>query len=422
MARSRQIEVAITRLGGGGDGVAETGAGLLFVPYTMPGDRVQVEIGQRVEGGRRGRLVALLAAGPDRIEPPCPHFHACGGCSLQQAAPAAYGAWKRQRVIDALARRGLDGAVVAPLRTIAPGERRRADLVARRLGARLVLGFHERLSHRIVDLDTCLVLDPRLVALLPGLRALMAEVLAPGAGADIKASVSEGGIDLVIDGMPAPDLARRERLAAFAVERDLARLTLRDAASGFLDPIARRRPALVRFGGIAVEPPPGGFLQASPAAEAILLARVREAVGSARKIADLFAGCGTFALPLSEQAEVLAVESDGAALAALNAAAHGAGRRVTALARDLVRRPLTASELEGVEALVFDPPRAGAREQAAELARSALPVVVGVSCEPKSFARDARLLVDGGYRLESVVPVDQFLWSPHVELVGVFRR
>lgn len=457
MARSRQVEVEIVRLGGGGDGVAESPAGPLYVPFTLPGDRAQVEIGEKLEGGgRRGRLVALIDGGEARVEPPCPHFHACGGCQLQHAAPAFYAEWKRQRVAEALARRGLDGGVVAPLRTIPPAERRRADFVARRLGDKVVLGFHERGSHRIVDLSACLVLDPALTALLAPLKKLMMELLAPGASADLKASRAETGVDLVISGLKSPDLDRRERLARFAEEQDLARLTLADGASGFLDPVARRRPALVRFGGVAVEPPPGSFLQASPAAEQILVGLVTQAVGPAARIADLFAGAGTFSFALSARAipgkvgstfpsgiateqkagaispieekqnragaEVLAVEGEAAQVAALEQAARAAGLRVKGLVRDLARRPLEGAELAPFDALVFDPPRAGARPQAAAIATSKVPCVVGVSCAPGTFARDAKLLVEGGYELERVTPVDQFLWSSHVELVGVFRR
>ena len=416
------LEVEIKSLGGRGDGVADSPLGRVYVPFTVPGDRIGVRLGAPAGDGHAAEMVELMVPGPARAEAPCPHFHDCGGCALQHLDAAYYADWKRGQVIAALQRRGLPTDMVAPLRQIAPHDRRRADLVARKVGPAVLLGFHRRGSHKIVDLDLCLVLDPRLVALFPALRALLAQALPAGHSVDLKLTLTAAGVDLLIEGLAAPDLAGREALAEFAAAQDLARLVLRDPASRHDETIAQRRAPELRFGGVAVVPPPAAFLQASPAAEAAMTAEVLAAVDGARRVADLYAGIGTFSLPLSAAAEVLAVEGEAALAAALQTAAHRAGRRVKVEQRDLVRRPLTGVELERFDAVVFDPPRAGAREQVVELAKSKVPLVVAVSCAPSSFARDARLLVDGGYRLQRLLPVDQFLWSPHVELVAIFRR
>jgi 23S rRNA (uracil1939-C5)-methyltransferase len=415
-------EVEIASLGGRGDGIGDTDQGRLYVPYTVPGDKVGVRLGPAAGDGRMGELVELLAPGPARVEPPCRHFHDCGGCTLQHVQADFYAAWKRDIVVSALARQGLDTATVAALVRIAPGDRRRADFVARRVGGKVLLGFHRRASNKIVDLDVCLVLDPRLIALAPPLRTLLAGLLQPGAALDVKATVTDGGIDLLLEGGLAPTLRQREMLAAFAIAQGLARLAIRASRTGPVDVIAVLQAALVRFGGVAVELPPGSFLQASPAAEAALVAVVLGATEGAKRIADLYAGCGTFSLPLAASAEVLAVENDPTLAAALQSAANLAQRRLHVERRDLTRRPLAADELRRFDAVVFDPPRIGAKQQAMALADSNVPLVVAVSCAPATFARDAKFLAHGGYRLDHVVPVDQFLWSAHVELVGIFRR
>jgi len=306
-------------------------------------------------------------------------------------------------------------------------DRRRSTLAARRIAAGLLIGFHERRRHRIVDLRECPVLRPDLAALLPGLRNLLARILEVGDGAEVMLAALDGGIDVTIVAQGNPDLAAREALAAFADSADLARIAWQDGKSP-PEPVAQRRQCTVTFGEIPVAVPPGAFLQASAAGEAALTGLVLEAVGQgigeAPQLADLFAGLGTFTFPLARHGRVHAVDSDGGALDALEAAARtgGLGGRVTVARRNLYRDPLSADELGRFDAVVFDPPRAGATAQAAELARSPVPLVVGVSCNPASFARDAASLVAGGYRLERVTPVDQFLWSEHVELVGVFRR
>ncbi len=422
MPRSTTLEVEIAALSGRGEGIAESPKGRLYVPGTVPGDRVEVRLGPKGREGEVAEMIALLAPGPDRVKVACAHFFLCGGCALQGLAPPAYAAWKRDRVAVALARQGLGAAPLAPLVAIPPGDRRRADLVARRVGERVLIGFHRRKSHMIVDIGECPVLDPALVGLLPGLREVLAAVLASGAAVDCKATKTASGIDLVIVGDLALTLDRRELLFAFAETADLARIAVRNVAADLLDPIAIRRSPEIRFDDVVVDFPPAAFLQASPAAEAVLVAEVTAALAGARRVADLYAGLGAFSLPLSAAASVRAIEGDAAAAAALRRGAARAGRRIAVETRDLARRPLSASELDGCDAVVFDPPRIGAKEQTGEIARSKVPLVAAISCAPASFARDARILIEGGYRLQRVVPVDQFVWSSEVEIFALFLR
>lgn len=425
----RQIEVTIEALGARGDGLAKFDGRPVFVAQALPGERMRVRLLGARAGGRRGEILELIEASPARRAPPCPQFGACGGCSLQHLDDDAYVRWKRERVVQALARRGFHAAPVAPLVRIAPGSRRRAVLSAavggEGEGTPVVrLGFLHRESHRVADLASCLVLTPGLVALVAPLRAALAPLMVGGERWSLTVSETEAGVDLCLAAGRPPALRDREALAAFAESHDLARLCWRHGGEA-AEPIAVRRPPVVTFGRVAVTPPPGGFLQPSRAGEAALAALVLEAVpGDAARIADLYSGCGTFTFRLAERAAVSAFEGDATALAALDAAARRAGLagRVSAQQRDLARQPLSVEELDPFACVVFDPPRAGAKAQAETIARARVPRVVAVSCEPATFARDARILADGGYRLTSVVPLDQFAWSGHVELVAVFDR
>jgi 23S rRNA (uracil1939-C5)-methyltransferase len=392
----------------------------VFLPFTFPGDRVRAEIGARRGAGREGRVVERISAAP-RAEPVCRHFGQCGGCALQHLPDEAYGTVKLGALIEALRRAGIDPAVVAPLRTVAPA-RRRIRLGLRRPRdpqAPVVVGFRERFSHVLVDLAECAVMEPALVALVGPLRRLVPRWLAPGAKAEAMLTRCDSGVDLLIETAETPGLPALEALAALAAEQDIARIVWR---SGTVDvPVVERRPVRVVFSGVAVPFPPGGFLQASKAAESVLVAEVLTAAGDWRSVIDLYAGLGTFTFALADAGSVHAVEGDAAAVAALGqAAASIAG--VSVERRDLDRNPIPAAELSRYAAAVFDPPRSGARRQAEALAASALDTVVAVSCNPATFARDAASLVAGGFRLERVVPVDQFVYTPHLELVATFRR
>lgn len=434
----RQREVIVETLGARGDGVVLLARPAddddeaqppepLYLAQTLPGERVLARIGGPSPQGLRGEVIELLRPSPDRVEPPCPHFGPCGGCLLQHFAAAPYRLWKRGLLVDALRKRGFAEAeaLVRPLIALPPGTRRRATFTALRQGRRVLLGFNRRFSHAVEDMTVCHVLAPPLVALLPALRQALAPLLPEGKPQDVTATLTDSGVDLLLALPAEPDLAGREALAALAVELDLARLSLAVAGQAPL-PLAERRLPRILLGGVAVTPPPGGFLQPTPEGEAALTQLVLAAVPSeADTVADLYSGCGTFSFPLAARGHrVHAVEGDAAALAALERAARGGAlaQRISAERRDLERDPVTADELEGGDAAVFDPPRAGARAQAAELAASDLPVVVAVSCNPGTFARDARALVEGGYRLEWVAPLDQFPWTGHLELVARFAR
>ena len=425
----REITVEITALGARGDGIAETADGRVFVPFAAPGDRLRVRL-VRDRDMPRGDIIERLADGPDRAAPCCSHFTVCGGCVAQHLSNAAYRDWKRGIVRAALAHRGIDPAVVGPLSPGGPGRRRRARLRARRTVGGVVLGFYEARSHRIVDLAECPVTAARIVALFGPLRGLFAALLAAGEGAEAAATLCAAGLDLTIAAPGEPDLAMRERLAEFADVHDLARLNWQRLRTGRgvardIQTVVRRRAAEVRFGPVAVEPPPDAFLQPTVEGEAVLRDGAMAALAGAGRIADLYAGCGAFALPLAAMgAHVAAFDSAADHIAALEAGARlgGLGEFVAAETRDLDRRPLTADTLASFDGVVLDPPRGGAAAQVRQLAEGAAPTIVYVSCNPASFARDARALIDGGYALESVLPVDQFLYTPHMELVGVFRK
>ena len=422
--RSRRVvELAIESIGARGDGIGRADGRPVYVPFTLPGDRLRVELERSRGDGYAARIVEVLAHAPGRIPAPCPHFGACGGCALQHLEDQRYAAWKEQLVRTALAHRGFSDPPLRPLLRIAPGTRRRASLAGERAGRSVRLGFHERESHRVIDAAGCLVLSPPLSLLLPPLRGALLALLADGERIEVTATATDAGVDLLLEGKHSPSLASREALAVLADDADLARVTWRTDRSP-PEPVIMRRPAQIAFADVAVDLPPGAFLQPTAAGEAALVAMVTQALAGCRHVADLYAGCGTFSFPLARSSRVHAAEGDAEAIGALTAAARRAalGQTITAQHRDLATDPLTESELTRFDGVVFDPPRAGARSQAERLAHSTVPKVVAVSCDPATFARDARVLVDGGYRLLEVTPVDQFIWSPHLEVVGVFTR
>lgn len=408
----------IARMGHQGDGVAETPDGPVFVPGTLPGEVVRAQV-------RDGRAeqVEIIEASPDRTPVLSPEYAECGVAPLQHWASAPYLAWKRELVVAALAREGMETEVEAAV-ACPPASRRRLSLHARRGGGgEGVLGFKARRSWRVTPLTSCPLSDPSLNAALPALRRVAAAFLEhPKSAPTLHVTTTESGLDVNVTGVMRKGGARsadmNRRAVSAAIEADLARLSLDGEV------LAMTRQPIVRFGPAAVPLPPGGFLQAVPQAEAAMVARTAAAVRGARRIADLFCGAGTFTFPLAEIAPILAADSSAEAIAALKAGVGSASglKPIAAQARDLFRRPLSPHDLKGCDAVVFDPPRAGAAEQTAQIAASDAAVVTGVSCNPATFARDARILADAGFRLEQVTPVDQFLWSPHVELVGVFRR
>lgn len=403
---------SIERMGAQGDGIARGPQGPLFAPYTLPGEEVR---------GRpdKDRLMVteILSASPERAEPLCPHFGRCGGCLLQHWQLAPYFAWKRALVAEALAREGLE-AEVRPLVDAHGAGRRRVIFHARQYGPKTVVGFAERRSHAMVALDGCPVLAPGLADALAASRAV-AEALAPlRKPLDLQVVATDTGLDMDVRGSGPLPPALLTDIAVIAERFRLARLT----RHGEL--VLQRMAPRLAMGRAEVELPPAAFLQATAEGERVLSAAVLAATEGAKKVADLFAGAGTFALRLAEQARVYAAESHAGALAALLKAARATAglRAVDGEARDLFRRPLVAPELAAFDAVVMDPPRQGAEAQAREMATSRLERLVYVSCNAATFARDARLIAAGGLHLRHVTPVDQFRYSPHVELVGVFTR
>jgi len=419
----KAVELTIESIGARGDGIGHSGGRVVYVPLTIPGDRLRVELERPRGDGFAGRILEVLEEGSGRRAPPCPHFGDCGGCALQHIEEQRYIAWKEQLVATALARRGFADPPLRPLLRIGPATRRRASLAAERAGRSVRLGFHARESHRVIDAMGCLVLAPSLGALLAPLREALRAIMADGERFEVTATATDGGVDLLLEGKRAPSLESREALATLAAGADLARITWR-ADRAPPDPVVLRRPARVTFAGVAVDLPPGGFLQPTAPGEAALASAVLHALSGCRRVADLYAGCGTFTFPLARAGRVHAVEGDAEAIGALAGAARRAvlGQAVTTEQRDLASDPLTEEELQRFDGVVFDPPRAGAKAQAERLARSRVPKAVAVSCDPATFARDARILVDGGYRLLEATPIDQFIWSPHVEIVAVFAR
>jgi 23S rRNA (uracil1939-C5)-methyltransferase len=407
-------ELTIERMGAQGDGLA---AGPIFVPLTLPGEAVRA----RVERDR-AEAVDILRPSADRVAPPCPHFGDCGGCALQHWASSPYLAWKADVVRDALARERIETEIL-PTFAVAAGARRRLALHARRAGGGVQLGFKARRTWRVVDIEVCTIADPHLVAALPALRRLANPFLNhPKSAPILHATWTATGLDVDVTGverksggLSADALAR---VAEAAVAGDMARVTLAGEV------VYQARQPMVRLGPAVVALPAGGFLQAALQAETAMADVVMSGIAGAGRVADLFCGVGTFTFRLAQQASVHAADASAPAIEALTRATGTAAglKAITAEARDLARRPLLAMEMKKLDAVVFDPPRAGAAEQAREIAASKVAVAIGVSCNPATFARDARVLADGGFVLERVQPVDQFLWSPHVELVGVFRR
>jgi 23S rRNA (uracil1939-C5)-methyltransferase len=407
--------LAIVRLGHRGDGIADGDDGPVYVPYTLAGESVAVEAWPGHPDRRR--LLRVEQASAERIDPICPHFGICGGCALQHWAPVGYRAWKQGLVATALAQAGVDADVDDLIDAHGEG-RRRAVLHARR-GTHGVLqvGFAALHAHHIVPIDRCPILSPGLAGAIEIAWDIAEELKGEAKPLDTQVTATETGLDVDVRGSGPLPPQRSGALARIAESRGLARLT----RHGEL--IAQRAKPVVTMGRAKVSLPPGAFLQATREGEETLARLVAAHVGDAKNVADLFAGVGPFALRLAERARVIAADNEETAIAALRQAAATSGLKpIDAQRRDLFRRPFLAKELARVDAVVFDPPRQGAEQQARELAVSEVPLIVAVSCNHATFARDARILSAGGYRLTAVTPVDQFRYSAHVEIVACFLR
>jgi 23S rRNA (uracil1939-C5)-methyltransferase len=407
-------DLRIESVGAQGDGVT---ADHVFVPLTLPGEDVRADI-----QGARAEVTEILQVSADRIAPACPHFGDCGGCALQHWASAPYLEWKAEQIRVALGRERIETEILAPF-AAKPGARRRLALHARKDGRATRLGFKARRSWRLVDIEVCPISDPALVAALPALRELAAPFLEHAKSAPtLHVTWTLSGLDVDVTGVERRSgglsADARQKAAKAAAAGDMARVTLAG------ETVYQARQPVVRFGPGTVALPPGSFLQAVAEAEAAMADIAVQAIAGADKVADLYCGVGAFTFHLARTAAVQAADLSAPAIKALVAATGTAAglKPITAEARDLGRRPMLATEMKKLDAVVFDPPRAGALEQSGEIGRSKVATAVGVSCNPTTFARDARILTDAGFRLVSVTPIDQFLWSPHVELVGVFRR
>jgi 23S rRNA (uracil1939-C5)-methyltransferase len=407
------VILTIERLGHHGDGIAKGPDGPIYVAQALPGEEVEGTLnGDHLIDAR------ILTPSPDRKKPPCPHARTCGGCLLQHASDPFVENWKQGIVAGALSAQGLN-APFRPTLTSPPRSRRRATLAARKTKGGALLGFHARGSDLIIPVPNCQLLHPDLIATFPVLEAITRLGGSRTVELALTVTRSLAGPDIsVTGGKPLESNLQRE-LARLAEQHGLSRLTWNG------ETVALRTAPMQRFGKALVAPPPAAFLQATEQGEAALLAAVRDAIGpAARRIADLFAGCGTFALPLAEQAEVHAVEGDATMTAAMEKAWRNTEglKKIVTETRDLFRRPLEPDEFKGIDAVVIDPPRAGAEAQFATLSRSKVPVIAAVSCNPATFARDARMLVQAGWNLDWVQVVDQFRWSSHVELAARFSR
>lgn len=412
---SKTATLTIDHLGARGDGVAKTDAGPVFVPYTLPGETVTA-----IADGKQAALLSVKTPAAERIEPVCVHFETCGVCSLQHMGEDAYRAWKAGLLSQALSARSLDTSVMQPARFCAPQSRRRAVFSAISTEKGVLLGFQQAASNHVVDITECHVITPEIDAARPTIKELLATFLPAGKTVHVTVNQTHAGLDIAVEGKIAPEDSRK-RAAADAVRRlGFARLTVNGEII-----LAPKRP-LVAFGDVTVSPPPGAFLQAVPAMEEQMADIVTAHMAKSKRVADLYAGCGTFALRLAKNSTVHAVEGDGPALAALDRGFRDNSdkrlKTVTVERRDLARRPLTASELKPYDGVVFDPPRAGAEAQVREIAGSPVRHVAAISCNPETLARDLAILTEAGFTLKSVTPIDQFIWTPHLEAVALLER
>lgn len=402
------MKLTIERLGHHGDGITMTDTGPIYAPGCLPGEEVE---GDLVKDTLTN--VKILQPSTDRVKPPCAHARACGGCLMQHVSDPFVANWKEGIVKGALAGQGLD-APFRPIITSPPRTRRRATIAARKTKGGVLMGFHTRASDTIVPVPGCQLLHPDLIASFPALEMLVKMGGSRTVEVQLTVTRSLAGADVSVTGGKPLDAQMQMDMARLCEANKIARLTWNG------ETVALRAAPVQRFGRALVAPPPGAFLQATAEGESALLQAVSLAIGPAKKIVDLFAGSGTFSIPLAERAEVHAVEGEAPMIAALDKGARNADglKRLTTEARDLFRRPLEPDEFKGVDAVVIDPPRAGAEAQVAALALARVPVIAYVSCNPATFARDAKVLIAAGYRLDWVQVVDQFRWSSHVELAA----
>lgn len=416
------LEVIISEIGVGGDGVSQGPDGQIFVPMALEGERVKIRLGKKGRFGYKSELLEIIDESPDRIKPTCQHFGSCGGCQMQYMPDALYTEWMKESVAATLAHHGHEDTVVNEPIISPEASRRRVNLKVLKTAGGIVLGFNKRASHQLVSLKECPVTRSEITDIFKPLKKVLNDIFPPRKAGEVAITLTASGIDLLIDAPMEISLEQREALVDFANAHDIASLNWNDR--GFMDPVIIRGEAVMNFAGAQVPLPPSSFIQATDEGEAALVNLVLKGVEGCRRVADLFSGIGTFTFPLAKKAQVLAVEGFKPASDACQAGINRSTgfKQIINKHRDLYRRPMTAKELKGFDAVVFDPPRAGAKEQVDALKDSDIPTLVAVSCSPNSFGRDGRILKEGGYTLDSVTPVGQFRWTPHIELVGVYKK
>lgn len=406
-------ELVIDRLGAQGDGVANSNEGSIFVPFTLQGETVAVS-----GSGKRRDLETVVSPSPSRVEPICMHFGKCGGCQLQHMEQGAYLEWKRDLVKAALQSENIS-IEVDPVRTFENGKRRRAVFSARQTNEGLVLGYLERGSHTMTAVQECPVLLPEIVQAIEPIKQIVSGLIPAKDISHVSVLACDNGLDISIECEKAPSDRQRQTVIRRFMETDFCRLSVNGEV------VIEQKPPLLTFGKTKVTPAPGGFVQAVKLAETAMSEIVIAHLSRCKKTVDLFCGSGTFALDLAEFSSVIALESEAASIAALELAwrnSAGKLRTIKAEKRDLSRRPLTAAEMKKIDGVVFDPPRAGAEMQAKQLAKSKVKKIAAVSCSPTTLARDLRILINGGYKLLSVTPLDQFVYTPHIEVVALLER
>lgn len=406
-------ELVIDRLGAQGDGIATAQAGNVFVPFTLQGEKVTV-----MGDGKRRDLESVISPSSTRINPICTHFGKCGGCQLQHMEAGAYLQWKRDIVVAALRAENID-ALVEPVQAFEKGNRRRAVFAAKQTSEGVVIGYQERHSHALIALAECPVLVPAIINELPAIKSAISGLLSPKDASHVTVLCCANGLDIALECKEMPSTQQRKNTIRRFMETKFCRLSVNGEVL-----VELKSPRLT-FGATDITPAPGVFVQAMKPAELAMSDLVKNHLAKCKKTADLFCGIGTFALQLAEFSSVIALESDEASIQALVLAwreTAGKLRTINAEKRDLYRRPLTSAEMKKIDGVVFDPPRAGAEMQAKQLAKSKVKKIAAVSCNPTTLARDLRILMDGGYKLISVTPLDQFIYTPHVEIVALLQR
>ena len=417
------VDLKITELGAAGDGIAHSNGKTYYVPYTLPGDIITAEEGEKKGKGFTAELSSIVTPSDLRTKPPCKHFGTCGGCSLQHMQDDALAEWKIQLIRENLSRAGIEDVTFNPVQTSPAHSRRRVEFVAAKRKKGVMIGYHLKRSHQINDIGECPLINKELMALVQPLRLLLSDIMPRNSRARLILTNSPNGPDLLISAEFSVDLDIREKLASFAAEYGLSRICWLDQTDKYLETVCEFKPVEIPIGQSKVAISPGGFLQATQEGQETLINLTLSEIPSGAAIADLFAGCGSFTLPATAVAKhITAYENDLYLINALKKSANTNMLPITAEERDLFRNPVPAHELNNFDCVIIDPPRAGASAQVEEIGYSTLKKVIFISCSPASFSRDAQHLIEAGYQMGPVTPIDQFRWSNHVELFATFTR